>query len=88
VTAATFIVLTSDEKSGVMYPQIIGPFDGLTAAGDWIRASVPDEADEWLAGYWIPPDGGYAGVVLVCAQSATDPDVWATEHAEMSQDSL
>jgi len=63
-----FIVLTRDDKMGVLSPEIIGPFAD-DAEADAFLAHHP----RWNGTDIEPVDGGYAGAVVVSATTATPP---------------
>ena len=74
----SFVVLTKDDKQGTIYPDVVGPFESYRAAYKWIaelrNASIAGPDSHWAGSIYLePPDGGYAGFVIVNEYTAVVP---------------
>lgn len=76
----TFIVFTSNDKEGVIDPEVVGPFSNAEEAETFLR-----EHDERYIGSGArePIDGGYAGAVIAASEVATSPAEKIREWEEM-----
>ncbi len=72
---SVFVVLTADDKQGVLDPEVVGPFADEASAESFIE-NHPRHIGR---GVIEPFDGGYAGAVLVSAGGAIDPATYMRE---------
>lgn len=76
-----FVVITSDDKQGVLNPAIYGPFETSRDADAFI-----ERHPRWNGMMVEPSDGGYCGAIVVDEEAAEDPVATLAEWAAWRRD--
>jgi hypothetical protein len=91
--SAYVILIGTEEKNGVLEPDIIGPFADADAANAWLEGDIETgwygPCNSRVAA-WFDTEadmhGGYPAIHVVSDATATDPEQWGDFYDEAEDD--